>query len=211
MGILPAVRLIAVGCVLIITVYLVVSGIPAIRKIGLVPFLFGKTWASTAAEPQYGILPFILTSVYGTAGAIVLGVPGRLSDGGVSGKTRAEAREGRDADGGESASRHPVGCVRPRRDAGARARYPQGVPPAGRRKPAGRDHCPGGHDPAVHHQSLGHGASRPCRANTRMRRWPSGPRPSRRISRCLSRQRRAALPRRSCSAWAARSARPWPS
>ena len=67
--------LIAVGCVLIITVYLVASGIPAIRKIGLVPFLFGKTWASTAAEPQYGILPFILTSIYGTAGAIVLGVP----------------------------------------------------------------------------------------------------------------------------------------
>lgn len=67
--------LVAVGCVLVITVYLVISGIPAIRKIGLVPFLFGKTWASTAAEPQYGILPFILTSVYGTAGAIVLGVP----------------------------------------------------------------------------------------------------------------------------------------
>ena len=60
---------------LLISVYLIVSGIPAIRKIGLVPFLFGKTWASTAAEPSYGILPFILTSVYGTAGAIVLGVP----------------------------------------------------------------------------------------------------------------------------------------
>ena len=84
--------------------------------------------------------------------------PHRIPDGGVSGKTRAEAREGRDADGGEPASRHPVGCVRPRRDAGARARYPQGVPPAGRRKPAGRDHCPRGHDPAVHHQGLGHGA-----------------------------------------------------
>ena len=67
--------LVAVGCVLVITVYLVISGIPAIRKIGLVPFLLGKTWASTAAEPQYGILPFILTSIYGTAGAIVLGVP----------------------------------------------------------------------------------------------------------------------------------------
>ena len=74
-GIFLLFGLIAVGCVLIITVYLVVSGIPAIRKIGLVPFLFGQTWASTAAEPQYGILPFILTSVYGTAGAIVLGVP----------------------------------------------------------------------------------------------------------------------------------------
>ena len=67
--------LVTVGCVLLITVYLVISGIPAIRKIGLIPFLFGKTWASTASEPSYGILPFILTSVYGTAGAIVIGVP----------------------------------------------------------------------------------------------------------------------------------------
>ena len=60
---------------LLITVYLVISGIPAIREIGLIDFLFGKEWASTAAEPKYGILPFILTSVYGTAGAIVIGVP----------------------------------------------------------------------------------------------------------------------------------------
>ncbi len=69
--------LITVGFVLLITVYLIISGIPAIREIGLVPFLFGKVWASTAktTEPSYGILPFILTSVYGTAGAIVLGVP----------------------------------------------------------------------------------------------------------------------------------------
>ena len=66
---------ITVGCVLLITVYLVISGIPAIREIGIIPFLFGKKWASTAAEPGYGILPFILTSVYGTAGAILLGVP----------------------------------------------------------------------------------------------------------------------------------------
>ena len=63
------------GCVLLITVYLVVSGIPAIREIGLVNFLFGRRWASTAAEPAYGILPFILTSIYGTAGAILIGVP----------------------------------------------------------------------------------------------------------------------------------------
>ncbi len=67
--------LITVGCVLLITVYLVISGIPAIRRIGLVPFLFNKTWASTAATPSFGILPFILTSIYGTAGAISLGVP----------------------------------------------------------------------------------------------------------------------------------------
>ena len=74
-GVFLLLGLITVGCVLLISVYLIVSGIPAIQKIGLVPFLFGKTWASTAAEPSYGILPFILTSVYGTAGAIVLGVP----------------------------------------------------------------------------------------------------------------------------------------
>ena len=73
-GVFLLLGLITVGCVLLISVYLIVSGIPAIRQIGLIPFLFGKTWASTAAEPSYGILPFILTSVYGTAGAIVLGV-----------------------------------------------------------------------------------------------------------------------------------------
>lgn len=74
-GIFLLLGLITVACVLLITVYLIVSGIPAIREIGLANFLFGKEWASTAAEPKYGILPFILTSIYGTAGAIVIGVP----------------------------------------------------------------------------------------------------------------------------------------
>ena len=74
-GIFLVLGLITVACVLLITVYLVVSGLPAIREIGLVPFLFGTKWDSTAAEPSFGILPLILTSVYGTAGAIVLGVP----------------------------------------------------------------------------------------------------------------------------------------
>ena len=74
-GIFLALGLITVGCVLLITVYLIIAGIPAIREIGLWKFLFGKRWASTAAEPAYGILPFILTSIYGTAGAILLGVP----------------------------------------------------------------------------------------------------------------------------------------
>ena len=74
-GIFLLLGLITVGCVLLITVYLVISGIPAIKEIGLTDFLFGKEWASTAAEPKYGILPFILTSVYGTAGAILMGVP----------------------------------------------------------------------------------------------------------------------------------------
>ena len=67
--------LIAVAFVLFISVYLVLTGLPAIREIGLVEFLFGREWASTAAEPKFGILPFILTSVYGTAGAILIGVP----------------------------------------------------------------------------------------------------------------------------------------
>ena len=67
--------LIAVVFVLFISIYLIVSGLLAIREIGLVDFLFGTEWASTAAEPKFGILPFILTSIYGTAGAIVLGVP----------------------------------------------------------------------------------------------------------------------------------------
>lgn len=68
--------LISVGFVLCISVYLVVSGIPAIQKIGLVEFLLGETWAPTnSTEPAYGILPFILTSIYGTAGAVLLGIP----------------------------------------------------------------------------------------------------------------------------------------
>ena len=74
-GIFLLLGLVTVGCVLLITCYLVVSGIPAIREIGLRDFLLAKTWTPTAAEPSYGILPFILTSVYGTAGAILLGVP----------------------------------------------------------------------------------------------------------------------------------------
>ena len=74
-GIFLVMGLVTVGCVLLMTVYLVISGIPAIHEIGLVKFLFGRVWASTQAEPQFGILPFILTSIYGTAGAIVLGVP----------------------------------------------------------------------------------------------------------------------------------------
>lgn len=74
-GIFLVLGLVTVASVLMITVYLIVSGIPAIKEIGLGDFLLGKKWASTAAEPSYGILPFILTSVYGTAGSIVLGVP----------------------------------------------------------------------------------------------------------------------------------------
>lgn len=74
-GIFLLLGLVTVGCVLLITIYLIISGIPAIREIGLFEFLFGRTWDSTGQSPQYGILPFILTSVYGTIGAMILGVP----------------------------------------------------------------------------------------------------------------------------------------
>lgn len=67
--------IIAVAFVLFISIYLIISGVPAIQEIGLKEFLFGQTWAPTASEPAYGILPFILTSIYGTAGAVILGVP----------------------------------------------------------------------------------------------------------------------------------------
>ena len=67
---------VAVAFVLLISIYLIISGIPAIREIGLVDFLFGQTWAPThSTNPSYGILPFILTSIYGTAGAVLIGVP----------------------------------------------------------------------------------------------------------------------------------------
>ncbi len=62
-GVFLILGLITVGCVLLITIYLIISGIPAIRKIGLVPFLFGTRWASTAADPAFGILPCIFTRV----------------------------------------------------------------------------------------------------------------------------------------------------
>lgn len=74
-GIFLVLGLIAVGCVLLISVYLIISGIPAIREIGVTKFLLGKEWAPTASQPRYGILPFILSSIYGTAGAILIGVP----------------------------------------------------------------------------------------------------------------------------------------
>lgn len=64
---------VSVAFVLLISVYLIISGIPAIHKIGPIQFLFGTTWKS--GQNQFGILPFILTSVYGTAGAVILGIP----------------------------------------------------------------------------------------------------------------------------------------
>ena len=69
--------IVAVAFVLLISIYLIVSGLPAIREIGLVKFLLGRAWdpTNTTTGAQYGILPFILGSIYVTAGAILIGVP----------------------------------------------------------------------------------------------------------------------------------------
>ena len=74
-GIFLILGLITVGCVLLISVYLILSGLPAILEVGIADFLFDSSWEPSAAEPEYGILPFILTSIYGTSGAIMIGVP----------------------------------------------------------------------------------------------------------------------------------------
>ena len=67
--------IVAIACVVLITIYMLISGLPAIFEIGPIDFLFGTEWKSTAADPSYGILPFILTSMWGTAGATLIGVP----------------------------------------------------------------------------------------------------------------------------------------
>ncbi|MBQ4537867.1 MAG: phosphate ABC transporter permease subunit PstC [Lachnospiraceae bacterium] len=67
--------LFTVSAVAAITLYMVISGTPAIFEVGLLEILFGAEWAPTAAEPEFGILYVILTSIVGTFLAILLGVP----------------------------------------------------------------------------------------------------------------------------------------
>ena len=74
-GLFLILGLVTVGCVLLISIYLIISGLPAILEIGLIDFLFGAEWNPSAEDPKFGILPFILTSIYGTAGALLIGVP----------------------------------------------------------------------------------------------------------------------------------------
>ena len=64
-----------IGFVLLITVFLIINGLPAIKEIGFADFFFNTKWASTATPASYGILPFIMSSVYGTLGAVIIGVP----------------------------------------------------------------------------------------------------------------------------------------
>ena len=67
--------LVSVLFVLLITIYLIVSGVPAIGEIGFINFMFGKVWRSTGSDPQFGILPFILTTIWGTIGSLIIGLP----------------------------------------------------------------------------------------------------------------------------------------
>ncbi|HIS56489.1 MAG: phosphate ABC transporter permease subunit PstC [Lachnospiraceae bacterium] len=67
--------IVSIAAVLLITLYMIIAGLPAIKEIGLFDFLFGTVWQSTAADPKFGILPFIMTSIWGTIGAVIIGVP----------------------------------------------------------------------------------------------------------------------------------------
>ena len=156
-GVFLIMGLITVGCVLLITVYLVISGIPAIREIGLREFLLGKVWASTAAEPKYGILPFILTSVYGTAGACCSASLSDFSRRCIS-KVCAARGEKLNAGRRRCAGRYPVSGVRPRGNAGAGAGDKRDLRRAGWSEPARVDNRARGDDSPVHHQGVGHGA-----------------------------------------------------
>ena len=67
--------LVAVLAVVAISVYMVIAGGPAIAEVGVGKFLLGVILQPTAQDPQFGILPMILSSIVGTFGAILLGVP----------------------------------------------------------------------------------------------------------------------------------------
>ena len=56
--------MVSIAAVLLITAYMVIAGLPAILEIGPIEFLFGTVWQSTASTPKFGILPFILTSIW---------------------------------------------------------------------------------------------------------------------------------------------------
>ena len=105
--------MLAVGCVVLISVYMVISGVPAIHKIGLFQFLFGTKWASTAAQPLFGILPFILSSIYGTLGAAIIGVPIGLLTAVFLSKAADPKAAHRGGHRHRAAVRHPQRGVRP--------------------------------------------------------------------------------------------------
>ena len=66
------IAILAVGS---ITAYMILKGTPALKEVGVLDLLFGSVWKPTASEPSYGILYIILSSVVGTGGAVLIGVP----------------------------------------------------------------------------------------------------------------------------------------
>ena len=67
--------LIAVLAVISITVYMILNGTPALAEVGITEILFGTVWEPAAKNPSYGIFYVILTSIFGTFLAILIGVP----------------------------------------------------------------------------------------------------------------------------------------
>lgn len=112
---------VAVVEVFSITLYMIISGTPAIFKVGLLDILFGSVWAPTAATPSYGILYIILTSIVGTALAILIGVPDRYSDRSLSCGSCTEKTGSRCKTGGGTSGRHSFGYLRTGRHPGAQS------------------------------------------------------------------------------------------
>ena len=73
--IFTACGLLAVVAVFSITLYMIISGTPALFKVGVPEILFGTVWKPTGNPASFGILYVILTSIVGTFLAILIGVP----------------------------------------------------------------------------------------------------------------------------------------
>ena len=152
--------MLAVGCVVLISVYMVISGVPAIHKIGLFQFLFGTKWASTAAQPLFGILPFILSSIYGTLGAAIIGVPIGLLTAVFLSKAADPKLRTVVVTAIELLSGIPQRGVRPAGHAGAGARRGKDLRQGFRCLPAERHRGAFHHDLAQHRVRVGHGTER---------------------------------------------------
>ena len=144
---------IAVAFVLLITVYLIISGLPAIREVGLTDFLFGTTLGLHRQDrprlwhpPLYPHLYLRHRRGHPHRGAH------RLPHRRLSGQGGAPQGGRRHPPGSGSAGGHPLGGLRPGGHDGPAA--PPSVKPltsARRRQPAGRHHRAGSDDPALHH------------------------------------------------------------
>lgn len=65
----------AVMAVASITVYMFLNGTPALFQVGITDILSGTKWQPASGTPSFGILYVILTSIIGTASAVLLGAP----------------------------------------------------------------------------------------------------------------------------------------